>query len=272
MKKYRIISWNINGIRAVHRKNALDWFLDEQPDILCLQETKAQEEQVPERLRFINGYYTYFESAERKGYSGVGLYSKEKPKKIKTKFGVEAFDREGRIISADFGKFILFNVYFPNGKASKERLKYKLDFYETFLEHVNLLKEKGKKIIICGDVNTAHKEIDLARPKENEKVSGFLPIERAWIDKLLDNEYIDTLRQFDDRPGLYTWWDYKTGARDRNVGWRIDYFFVSANLKTNLQSAFILPNISGSDHCPLGVEIKIYFSLILPFAKSNLCL
>ncbi len=203
MQTYRIISWNINGIRAIERKNALDWFLEERPDILCLQETKAQEEQVPEKLRFIEGYHTYFESAERKGYSGVGLYSKEKPKKIETKIGIEKFDREGRIISADFGKFILFNVYFPNGKASKERLQYKLDFYEAFLEYINPLKDKGEKLIICGDVNTAHKAIDLARPKENQNVSGFLPIERAWIDKLLESGYIDTLRLFDDRPGYY---------------------------------------------------------------------
>lgn len=257
MKSYKIISWNINGIRAIDRKNALDWFLEEKPEILCVQETKAQEEQVPDKLRLVDGYHTYFESAERKGYSGVGLYSRDEPKKIETKIGIEEFDREGRIISADFGKFILFNVYFPNGKASKERLEYKLGFYDAFLSHINALKDKGKKLIICGDVNTAHKEIDLARPKDNEKVSGFLPIERAWIDKLLESGYIDTLREFDTRPELYTWWDYKTRARERNVGWRIDYFFVSDNLKKHLNSAFIRSELEGSDHCPLGIEIKI---------------
>ncbi len=175
------------------------------------------------------------------------------PESVSYGLGVEEFDREGRVISADYGDFILFNVYFPNGKASKERLDFKLRFYDKFLEVVKDLKDKGKGVIICGDVNTAHKEIDLARPKENEKVSGFLPIEREWIDKLLASGFIDTFRMFVKEGGHYSWWDYKSRARERNVGWRIDYFFVSENLKERVKDAFILSEVYGSDHCPVGI-------------------
>jgi exodeoxyribonuclease-3 len=151
---------------------------------------------------------------------------------------------------------VLFNIYFPNGKASDERLAYKMEFYDAFLEYANTLKSKGKSIIVCGDVNTAHKEIDLARPKDNETVSGFLPEERAWIDKLLDNGYVDTFRMFNEEPENYTWWSMRTRARERNVGWRIDYFFASDNLKDNIKDAFILPEVMGSDHCPIGIDVE----------------
>jgi exodeoxyribonuclease-3 len=257
MKKLKMLSWNVNGIRAVDKKGAMQWFFDEKPDILCLQETKAQEDQVPKNLKDVNGYQSYFTNAERKGYSGVGMYSKIPPKKVEHGFGINKFDSEGRTLMAEFEKFILFNIYFPNGKQSKERLKYKLDFYDAFLKFADKLKNKGKNIIICGDVNTAHKEIDLARPKENEKVSGFLPEERAWMDKLFGHGYIDTFRMFNDKPDNYTWWDMKSRARDRNVGWRIDYFIISEGLKKNIKSAFILPDIMGSDHCPVGIEVNI---------------
>jgi exodeoxyribonuclease-3 len=166
------------------------------------------------------------------------------------------FDREGRIIVADFEKFILLNIYFPNGKSSPERLEYKLEFYNAFLDYIIKLKNKQKNLIICGDVNTAHTELDLARPKENEKFSGFLPIEREWIDKFLSHGFVDTFRIFDKNPGNYTWWDFKTRARERNVGWRIDYFIISDSLIGNLQTAFINPDVMGSDHCPIGIEIK----------------
>ena len=187
----------------------------------------------------------------------MATYTKTDPLEISYELGATKFDTEGRIITSDFGEFILFNVYFPNGKASRERLDFKMEFYDMFLERLDALKAQGKKLIICGDVNTAHKEIDLARPKENEKVSGFLPQERAWVDKLIDHGYLDTLRIFNDQPGQYTWWDMKTRARERNVGWRIDYFFASDNLKDNIKSSFILPDIMGSDHCPIGIEIEI---------------
>lgn len=257
MSTIKLVSWNVNGIRAVHKKNALEWLFKQKPEILCIQETKAHREQLPPALTDIDGYHAYFISAERKGYSGVALYSSIKPKKVKGEFGIKKFDSEGRTMIVEYDNFVLFNVYFPNGKASKERLKYKLDFYEAFLKYVNKLKNSGKDIVICGDVNTAHKEIDLARPRENEKISGFLPEERAWIDKFLGLGYIDTFRVFDDRPGQYSWWDMKTRARERNIGWRIDYFYVSDNMKKNLKSAFINPDIMGSDHCPVGIELEI---------------
>jgi exodeoxyribonuclease-3 len=255
MKKIRILSWNVNGIRAVHKKGFLDWLSREKPDILCIQETKAQEEQLPSDLKNVQDYHIYFSSAERKGYSGVAIYTRIKPESIKTGFGIEKFDNEGRIQIIDYKNFILFNIYFPNGKASRERLKYKMDFYDAFLVYVDKLKSKGKKLIICGDVNTAHKEIDLARPKENQKISGFLPEERAWIDKFINHGYIDTFRMFNQKPGHYTWWDLKSKAKERNVGWRIDYFYVSENLKQNVKSSEILSGVMGSDHCPISLEI-----------------
>ncbi len=251
----RIISWNVNGLRAMYRKGFLEWLNAEQPTILCVQETKASEEQIPEDLKEIPGFFVYFASAEKKGYSGVGSFSKLMPDSIKRGFGIKKFDIEGRVLTADYGKFILFNVYFPNGKISKERLKYKMAFYEEFLAHITSLRQSGKKIVICGDVNTAHKEIDLARPKENSKVSGFLPEERAWIDKLIDRGFVDTFRLFNKDGGQYTWWDLKTRARARNVGWRIDYFFITDNLRRNLKNAFIMKDVMGSDHCPLGIDI-----------------
>ena len=177
--------------------------------------------------------------------------------KVEHGFGISKFDDEGRIIIAEYKNFVLINIYYPNGKASEERLKYKMDFYDAFLHYAEKLKSKGKKLVICGDVNTAHKEIDLARPKENEKVSGFLPIEREWMDKFFAQGYLDTFRMFNSEPEQYSWWDQVTRARDRNVGWRIDYFFISDNFKKNIKNAFILSEIMGSDHCPVGIEIEV---------------
>ena len=253
----RVLSWNVNGIRAAAKKGFADWLAAESPDILCVQETKAAEEQLGEEIKDIEGYYSYFSSAVKKGYSGVAIYSKEQPVDVKRGFGFEEFDSEGRTIIAEYTDFILLNVYFPNGKSSKERLKYKMDFYEEFLKYTVGLKEKGKKLVICGDVNTAHKEIDLARPKDNEKTSGFLPEEREWIDRFLDSGFVDTFRVFNSEGENYSWWDLKTRARERNVGWRIDYFFASENLKDNLKSAFIMSDVYGSDHCPIGIELDI---------------
>ncbi len=257
MKKLNIISWNVNGIRAVYRKGFLDWFKDAKPDILCIQETKATPDQLPRKLKEIEGYFSYFNSAEKKGYSGVGLYSSIKPQAIENGFGIDKYDREGRVQIVDYDEFLLFNIYFPNGKMSEERLKYKLDFYEVFLDHVNQLRDQGNNIIVCGDLNTAHKEIDLARPKENSNISGFLPVERAWIDKFLDNGYVDTFRMFNSDSDQYTWWSYRTRARERNVGWRLDYFFVNEEFKDKVKSSYILSDVMGSDHCPIGLEIKI---------------
>ncbi|BBB32703.1 exodeoxyribonuclease III [Thermotomaculum hydrothermale] len=249
----KLISWNVNGIRAIHKKGFVEWVKEENPDVLCLQETKATEEQIPKDIKSLDYFQFYSSSRARKGYSGVALFTKVQPERVEYDLGVEEFDVEGRVIAAYFKDFILFNVYFPNGKASKERLDFKLRFYDKFLEIVNSLKDKGYGVIICGDVNTAHKEIDLARPKENEKVSGFLPVEREWIDKLIASGFVDTFRMFNKEGGNYTWWDYKSRARERNVGWRIDYFFVSENIKDRVKDAFILSEVYGSDHCPIGI-------------------
>lgn len=256
MKK-QILSWNVNGIRAVHKKGFSEWLIQANPDILCIQETKAHPEQLTKAILEPAGYHAYYASAEKKGYSGVAIYSKEEPKSVQVGLGDPLFDSEGRTLIADYGNFLLYNIYFPNGKASSERLKYKMDFYTYFLEQISNLKNEGKSIIFCGDVNTAHKEIDLARPKENEKYSGFLPEERAWIDQVIEHGFIDTLREFKSDPKLYSWWDYKTRARERNTGWRIDYFFISENLKSKLNDAYILSDVMGSDHCPVGIDIDI---------------
>ena len=249
----RAISWNVNGLRAAHKKGFLDWFNGASPDIMCLQETKAHEEQLPEEVKTIAGYSSYFSTPEKKGYSGVGLYAKNAPESVQFGFG-DRFDSEGRTIIADFGDFVLFNIYFPNGKRSTERLQYKMDFYDAFLAYAEKVKQTGKHIIVCGDVNTAHKEIDLARPKENVKVSGFLPQERSWIDQFLEKGYKDTLRVFNQEAGNYSYWDQMTKARDRNVGWRIDYFFVDQDFTNRLTGAFILSEVMGSDHCPGGID------------------
>lgn len=255
--KLKLISWNVNGIRAVCKKGFFQWFMTEKPDILCLQETKATADQFPEELKRVEGYNSHFAEAQKKGYSGVALFSTVQPKKVETGFGIERFDTEGRILIAYYDAFVLYNIYFPNGKASKERLQYKMDFYDAFLEHAEKLRKKGMSIVMCGDVNTAHTEIDLARPKENENVSGFLPQERAWIDTFINKGYTDTFRLFIKEGGHYSWWDYKTKARERNIGWRIDYFFVSNDLVPKVKDAFILDKVEGSDHCPVGIILEI---------------
>jgi exodeoxyribonuclease III len=253
----KMLSWNVNGIRAVHKKGFLEWFLSQKADIVCVQETKASLEQFPDDIKRIEGYDIYTASALRKGYSGVAVWAKDKPKSVNLSFGVKRFDTEGRLVHLEFKDFDILNVYFPNGGASEERLRFKLDFYEVFLQFLISLKKKNKNLIICGDVNTAHKEIDLARPKENEDSTGFLPVERAWIDRLISAGFVDTFRMFNQKKDNYSWWDYKTAARERNVGWRLDYFFVSETLRARVKKAFIQKNILGSDHCPVGIEIDI---------------
>lgn len=256
MKETKILCWNVNGIRAAQRHGLLEWLYRESLDILCLQETKAHPEQLDRDLQEPHGYLAYWSYPERKGYSGVATFTTEKPLRVQHDFSVQDFDIEGRVIISEYPQFILFNVYFPNGKKDESRLKYKMDFYEVFFDFVEPLRQKGEKLIICGDFNTAHKEMDLARPKENENISGFLPIERAWMDKLVAHGYIDTFRHFNKEPNQYTWWDLKSRARDRNVGWRIDYFFVTENLLGSVSKAFIMPEVMGSDHCPIGIILK----------------
>ncbi|MFC1801827.1 exodeoxyribonuclease III [Patescibacteria group bacterium] len=254
----KIISWNVNGIRAWYKKNLLTWLKKENPDIFCIQETKAHPDQLPEELKNINRYFSYFSSSQvKKGYSGVAVYTKIEPEKVGYGMGIEKFDQEGRILVLHYKDFILLNVYFPNGGQGEARLQYKMDFYNAFLKYINKLKKTTKKeIVFCGDVNTAHKEIDLARPKQNMKNTGFLPKERAWIDKVIEHGYIDTFRYFNpDKKNIYSYWDMKTFARDRNVGWRIDYFFISSNLKKRITGTDILTNVLGSDHCPIALEL-----------------
>jgi exodeoxyribonuclease-3 len=252
----KLLCWNVNGVRAAAKKGLLEWLEKEAPDILCLQETKASPENLTKDLLEPLGYQTYWNYGERKGYSGVATFTKEKPLDVSNSFGVPAFDTEGRIIVCKYQNFTLCNVYFPNGKQGAERLKYKLDFYDAFLNYLEPLRLRGEKIIFCGDVNTAHQEIDLARPKENSKISGFLPIERAWLDKLLSRGYVDTFRYFHKEANQYSWWDMKTGARARNVGWRIDYFIITENLLPDLEKAYIMPDVPGSDHCPIALELR----------------
>jgi exodeoxyribonuclease-3 len=253
----RIISWNVNGIRAVAKKGFVEFVTSSAPDVLCLQETKARPEQVPKEVLSLNGYEkTFIDAADKPGYSGVALLTRIHPQEITFGMGEERFDREGRIIRARLGDITLFNVYFPNGKMSQERLDYKMDFYAAFLKQMRKLDKQGENLVICGDVNTAHKEIDLARPRENSKISGFLPQERAWIDDLLSSGFIDTYREFDPSPEQYTFWDMKTNARERNVGWRIDCFYINRRLRPRLKNAFILPEVMGSDHCPVGIELE----------------
>jgi exodeoxyribonuclease-3 len=256
MPEKKLLCWNINGIRAIRGKGFFDWFYKESPDILCLQETKAQPEQLDADLKEPQGYRTFWAYPERKGYSGVAVFTRDEPRDVRYDFGANGLDIEGRVIIAEYPAFTLFNIYFPNGKSGPERLNYKMSFYDVFLNYADSLKAAGQKLVICGDVNTAHKEIDLARPKENSKVSGFLPEERAWIDKFVSHGYVDTFRHYHKEPDQYTWWDLKSGARQRNVGWRIDYFFISENLLPSLTGAFILPGVMGSDHCPIGITLK----------------
>lgn len=254
----KIISWNINGIRANVTKGGFDWLVSENADIFCLQETKAHPDQLPENILKPPGYVSYFDHSKlRKGYSGVAIWTKIKPEKVEYGFDIEKLDQEGRQITLFFKEFVLINTYFPNGGGGPERLKYKLEYYEEFLKYIEKLRKKGHSIIFCGDVNTAHDEIDLARPKENAENTGFLPIERAWMDKVVDNGYVDIFRKmYPDKIGAYTYWDMKTFARERNVGWRIDYFFISPNLLPKVKKTAIREDIFGSDHCPITLELK----------------
>ena len=248
----KMISWNVNGLRAVAKKGFLDFLASEKPDVLCIQETKCHVDQLGFELTHVPGYHAYFSNCgTKKGYSGVATYTKEKPLHFSEGMGIEKFDQEGRMVTTEFKDFILLNIYFPNGKASSERLVYKMEFYEAFLRHIEALRQLGKKVIFCGDVNTAHYPIDLARPKENEDISGFLPIEREWMDRLVAKGYVDTLREFHPEPNLYSWWSMRSGARERNVGWRIDYFFMQKELRKHLKDAYIMPEVMGSDHCPV---------------------
>jgi len=253
----RIISWNVNGLRANVKKGGFDWLIDESPDIFCFQETKVHPDQLEEGIRNPPGYFSYFDHSKgRKGYSGVAVYSKVKPEKVEYGLGNEELDQEGRFLALFFKDFVFINTYFPNGGGGPDRLAFKLRYYDEFLKYINVQKKNGYEVIFCGDVNTAHTEIDLARPKENVENTGFLPIERAWIDQVIASGYTDVFRKLHpDLKEKYSYWDMKTYARDRNVGWRIDYFFASEGMLKLVTKARILDEIMGSDHCPIDIII-----------------
>jgi exodeoxyribonuclease-3 len=249
----KIISWNTNGIRSVYRKGFLEQVKQINPDILCIQETKADISQLSEELRIIPGYHTFFNSASKKGYSGVAIYTKQKPLEVNNKLRFPKFDNEGRILVLTYPDFILINLYLPHGGRKKEKLDYKLKCYKSLFQYLS--KIKNKNIILIGDFNIAHKEIDLERPKQNRDNIMFTKKEREQIDKIINLKFIDSFRKFNHEGGNYTWWPYMANARQRNIGWRIDYIFISNSLEKNLKQSFILKNVEGSDHCPIGVEI-----------------
>jgi exodeoxyribonuclease-3 len=249
----KIISWNINGIRAIYKKDFLKWLKETKADIICLQEIRAQKEQLPSDLIKPRNYHLYFNLAAKKGYAGVAVYTKKKPLKIDFKLGMKRFDQEGRILKLEFLEFTLINLYLPYGGRGKENLDYKLKVYSHLLNY--LKKNKNKNIILVGDFNVAHQEIDLARPKQNQNNIMFTPEERKQIDRLIKLGFIDTFRKFHQDRGHYTWWPYFAKARERNLGWRIDCIFISKKLTPKLKDAFIFQKVMGSDHCPVGVEI-----------------
>ena len=252
----KLYSWNVNGIRAAERKGFLDWLDQFQPDVLCLQETKARVDQLGSSLIKDHCYHTYWHSAQKAGYSGVATFCKEEPYFVQEGLGIDRFDSEGRVLITEHENFLLYNIYFPNGQKDDTRLNYKLDFYDELLPIVNDQVENGNNVIITGDWNTAHNTIDLARPKENEKTSGFMPIERERIDTYVSHGWVDTFRHFHSDSDRYTWWTYRFGARERNIGWRIDYFFVNETFVQQLDDADIHPEIMGSDHCPVSLTLK----------------
>ena len=257
----KLYSWNINGFRSVCSKLEWDWFKHVGAAggaaIVGLQETKAEKEQVPDEHRDPDGWHSYWLSGVRKGYSGVAVFSSLAPLAVTYELPQPAWRGEGRLIHLEYKDFHYMNVYFPNGQSGEERLNYKLGFYDAFLDYAEELRRQ-KPIVVCGDFNTAHRPIDLARPKENEGTSGFLPVERAWLDKFTERGYVDTFRLVHgERENQYSWWSFRMRARERNVGWRIDYFFVSAELKDKVRDAWIEPEVRGSDHCPIGLELDL---------------
>lgn len=254
----KICSWNVNGIRAIQKKGFIKWVEEQRPDIICLQEIKANVEQLDDELLNVNGYRSFWNPAKRKGYSGVATYIREdlEPDEAIMGLGIDKFDNEGRLMLFHFEQFSLLNIYFPNGGRGDDRVEFKLEFYEEVIKSCDILREKGERLIICGDFNTAHHEIDLKNPKANEKTSGFLPVEREMLDKFLSHGYLDIYRCLYPEETGYTWWSYRTRARERNAGWRIDYFYISSDLINEVVDCSLLNEVQGSDHCPLILELN----------------
>lgn len=255
-KTYQIATWNVNGIRAATQKGFLKWLEQAAPDVLCLQEVKAKPEQLDENILAPKGYTSIWHSAERPGYSGVAIYTKTEPTEISLGISRPEFDSEGRVLQLSFKDFEVLSAYFPNSQRDHARLPYKLDFCSAIFQHLEDQRTKGKNVIICGDFNIAHKEIDLKNPKTNKKNAGFLPEERDWMERFVQAGYVDAFREFEKGPDHYTWWSQRPGVRERNIGWRLDYFFLNTEHSDRLLSAQHLCNIKGSDHCPVLIQLK----------------
>jgi exodeoxyribonuclease-3 len=269
MKDIKLASWNVNGLRSVHRKDFLKWYEAESPDLCCLQEIKvgASDLEEDEALVHPKGAASHWHFAEKPGYSGLVIYSKAEPLSIRAGLGAREFDREGRWLEADFkmsdfksggvGEFTLINSYWPNSQRDHARLPYKLEFAQAAHKRLNELRHSGKQVLICGDFNIAHKEIDLKNPKSNQDNAGFLPEERAWMDRFTEDGWIDTFRHFEKGGDHYTWWSYRPGVREKNIGWRLDYFFSNPETKDRLSSAVHRCDVHGSDHCPVVLNVKV---------------
>jgi exodeoxyribonuclease-3 len=257
MAQVKLVSWNVNGIRAAEKKGFLDWLAGCGADVVAIQETKASPEQLSPALLAPPGYHALWSSAEKKGYSGVALYSRRPPQQSATGLADKRFDSEGRTIIAEFPEFVFFNIYFPNGGRGPAWVQHKLDFYKHFLKVAKKYMKAGRPVVVTGDTNTAYAEIDLARPKENAKRSGFLPEERAGLGEFFQAGLVDTFRHKYPDTVKYTWWDQLTRSRERNVGWRLDYFFVSPDLRDRIVDAGIHDDVMGSDHCPVSLTLDL---------------
>ena len=253
--RMKLATWNVNGLRSVAEKGFLNWFDDLSPDIVCLQEIKARPEQLDASLINPKRYHSFFHPAEKAGYSGLAIYSKKEPLKVVGGLNKPEFDREGRVLTLEYPDFFLINAYFPNSQRDHARLGYKLKFCDEMLFYLNQLSLK-KPILLCGDFNIAHKEIDLKNPKENKDNAGFLPQERAWMDKLLSSGYVDGFRLFNSSPEQYTWWSYRPTIRERNIGWRLDYWVTLQDFAKRLKAVAHQPEVVGSDHCPVVLQLK----------------
>ena len=253
----RIVSYNVNGIRAAVNKGLLEWIKSVDPDIICIQETKAQPDQIPIFDFTELGFISYIHSAKKKGYSGVAIFTKEEPIYVEYGIGIEKYDNEGRVIRADFGQYSVMSLYHPSGSSVDKRQAFKMQWLEDFQDYIDRLKKEKPNLIISGDFNICHKPIDIHDPIRNATSSGFLPEEREWLSGFLDSGFVDSFRHFNDQPHNYSWWSYRANARIKNLGWRIDYHMVAESLKGNIKRALILPQAKHSDHCPVLLEIDI---------------
>lgn len=252
----KLVSWNVNGIRACGKNGFLKWFENEKADIVCVQEIKATPDQLDESFRNPMKYHTFWNPAQKPGYSGTAVFSKKEPLDVQMGLGNPEFDNEGRVMILKYPKFTLMNSYFPNSQREHTRLPYKLAFCDAFMKKAQSLRKKGENVIMCADWNIAHQEIDLKNPKSNQKNAGFLPEERAWMDRFIKAGYVDAFRQFQPEGGHYTWWSYRPGVREKNVGWRLDYFMTNEEFKDRLKTSYHRNEVFGSDHCPVVVELK----------------